>query len=148
MATLISNIKLLVNTRMENVLLRGAELRNLTCIENAYVIVEGTQITAYGEMKKLAYKPEAFAFHTNASGRLVLPSWCDSHTHLVFAGSREQEFIDKIQGLSYAEIAAKGGGILNSAAVLNNTPEDELFNQSLVRLQEVSKLGTGAIEIK
>ena len=148
MATLISNIKLLVNTREENTLLRGVALRQLPCIEKAYVIVEGAQIAAYGEMKKLAYKPEAFAFHTDASGRLVLPSWCDSHTHLVFAGSREQEFIDKIKGLSYAEIAAKGGGILNSALVLNNTSEDELFNQSFARLQEVSKLGTGAIEIK
>ena len=79
---------------------------------------------------------------------MVLPSWCDSHTHLVFAGSREGEFIDKIKGLSYADIAAKGGGILNSARRLNETSEDELFNQSYKRLQEVIALGTGAIEIK
>ena len=78
----------------------------------------------------------------------MLPAWCDSHTHLVFAGSRENEFIDKIKGLSYAEIAAKGGGILNSAKRLNETSEDELFNMAWKRLAEISKLGTGAIEIK
>ncbi len=82
------------------------------------------------------------------SGRCVLPAWCDSHTHLVFAGSRENEFVDKIKGLSYADIAARGGGILNSAKKLNATSEDELFNQSYKRLQQVMKLGTGAIEIK
>ena len=113
MATLISNIRLLVNTREENVLLRGAALSQLPCIEDAYVIVEGAHIAAYGEMKKLRYKPEVFAFHMDATGRLVLPAWCDSHTHLVFTGSREQEFVDKLNGLSYAEIAAKGGGILD-----------------------------------
>jgi imidazolonepropionase len=148
MATLISNIQLLVNTRKESSLLRGAALRHLPCIENAYLIIEGAQIADYGEMKNLAYKPEAFAFHTYAAGRLVLPAWCDSHTHLVFAGSREQEFVDKLNGLTYAEIAAKGGGILASAATLRETSEDALFTQAYARLQEVSKLGTGAIEIK
>ena len=148
MATLISNIKLLVNTRSESRLLRGAELRHLPHIENAYLIVEGSHIAEYGEMKKLAYKPNAFAFYTEASGKMVLPAWCDSHTHLVFAGSREQEFVDKINGLSYAEIAARGGGILASAALMNKTSEDALFNQSYKRLQEVIKQGTGAIEIK
>lgn len=148
MATLISNIRLLVNAREEQHLLRGAELAQLPCIEDAYVIIEGEHIAAYGEMKKLQHKAEAFAFHVDATGRLVLPAWCDSHTHLVFAGSREQEFIDKLKGLSYAEIAAKGGGILHSAAVLHQTSEDDLFNQSYARLQEVMKGGTGAIEIK
>src|SRR6476469_4222821 len=99
-------------------------------------------------MKKLAHQPKAFAFHVDATGKYLLPAWCDSHTHLVFAGSRENEFVDKINGLSYAEIAAKGGGILASAALLNKTPEDDLFTQSYARLQEVMKLGTGAIEIK
>jgi imidazolonepropionase len=84
----------------------------------------------------------------DAEGRMVLPAWCDSHTHIVFAGSRENEFIDKIKGLSYAEIAARGGGILNSAAKLAHTSEDELFNQAWKRLEEVSRLGTGAVEIK
>lgn len=148
MATLFTNIKGLVGAREEAQLLRGEALKNLPVIEEAYLIVDGEHIADYGQMKKLVHKPEAFAFHINASGKFILPSWCDSHTHLVFAGSREQEFVDKINGLSYAEIAAKGGGILASAAVLNQTPEDELFNQSYARLQEVAKLGTGAIEIK
>lgn len=148
MATLISNIALLVNTRNENSLLRGAALAHLPFIENAYIIIEGEHIADYGEMKNLPHKPEAFAFHVDASCKMVLPSWCDSHTHLVFAGSREQEFIDKLNGRSYAEIAARGGGILASATKLNETSEDELFNQSFARLQNVIKLGTGAIEIK
>src|SRR5207344_2850855 len=84
----------------------------------------------------------------DASGQFVLPAWCDSHTHLVFATSREEEFVDKIKGMSYAEIAAKGGGILNSARKLNAATEDELFNSAWKRLEEVSRLGTGAIEIK
>ncbi len=84
----------------------------------------------------------------DAAGQIILPAWCDSHTHLVFAAGREEEFVDKIKGLSYAEIAAKGGGILNSAKKLNETTEDELFNLAWKRLEEVSRLGTGAIEIK
>lgn len=148
MATLFTNIKALVNAREEVRLLRGAELINLPVIENAYLIIEDEHIAEYGEMKKLPYKPAAFAFHVDASNKFVLPSWCDSHTHLVFAGSREQEFVAKIKGVSYAEIAAKGGGILHSAKVLNQCSEDDLFNQSYARLQEVIKLGTGAIEIK
>lgn len=148
MATVFTNIKGLVGPREEAHMLRGEELKNLPVIEDAYLIVEGAQIADYGEMKKLRYKPEVFAFNIDATGRFLLPSWCDSHTHLVFAGSREQEFVDKINGLSYAEIAAKGGGILHSAAILNQTGEDELFKQSYARLQEVIKFGTGAIEIK
>src|SRR5215203_4380178 len=99
MATLISNIQTLVNVRERNVLLRGTELANLPCIYNAYLIVEGAEIVAYGAMDELQFKKEDFAFHNDASGRLVLPSWCDSHTHLVYAGSRENEFVDKIKGL-------------------------------------------------
>jgi imidazolonepropionase len=99
-------------------------------------------------MKDVKFRTQDFNSHFNAAGRIVLPSWCDSHTHLVYAGSRESEFVDKIKGLSYAQIAAKGGGILASAKKLNQTSEDELFNQSYKRLQEVIKLGTGAIEIK
>ena len=148
MATLISNIKLLVNTRSESCLLRGAALSQLPCLEKAYLIVEGPHIAEYGEMKKLGHQPEAFAFHVDATGKMVLPSWCDSHTHLVFAGSREGEFIDKIKGASYAEIAAKGGGILASAKKIAAISEEALYQQSYKRLQEVIKLGTGAIEIK
>ncbi len=147
-STLISNIKLLVNVREESRLLRGKELSELPCIENAYLVVEDGLISQYGEMKNL--RPSTFNLQQtiNASGQFVLPAWCDSHTHLVFAASREEEFVDKIKGLSYAEIAAKGGGILNSARKLNMMNEDELFNLAWKRLEEVSKLGTGAIEIK
>src|SRR5438270_8670986 len=148
MAILFSNIKLLVNTREEFPILRGKELADLPCISNAWLLVEGEEIIDYGPMSSLKHDPSKFSFHINAKGRIILPAWCDSHTHLVFAGSRENEFIDKINGLSYAEIAARGGGILNSARILNDTSEDELFLQSYKRLQEVMKLGTGAVEIK
>lgn len=147
MATQIfTNISLLVNTREENKLLRGNELFNLPCIKNAYIIIEDDIIAEYGSMNN-------YKHNTNQSTRLknnciVLPCWCDSHTHLVFAGSRENEFVDKIKGLSYAEIAAKGEGILHSAKKLNETSEGELFIQAWKRLEEVTKLGTGAIEIK
>ncbi len=147
-ATLIDNIKMLVNTRDKFSLLKGEALSILPCIEDAYLVIEDSQIAEYGSMKQLKHKAENFAFHINATGKIVLPSWCDSHTHIVFAGSREGEFIDKIKGLSYEEIAAKGGGILNSAKLLNETSEDKLFNQAYSRLQEVMRLGTGAIEIK
>jgi imidazolonepropionase len=96
----------------------------------------------------MKYSPEDFDTHIDAYGKIILPAWCDSHTHLVFAGSREGEFVDKINGLSYAEIAAKGGGILNSAKKLKETSEEDLFQQSYKRLKEVIRLGTGAIEIK
>jgi imidazolonepropionase len=148
MTTLISNIKLLVNTREEFHLLRGKELAELPCIENAFLIIEDDHIAEYGSMKDVKFRVADFTSHFDASGKMVLPSWCDSHTHLVFAGSRENEFVDKIKGLSYAEIAAKGGGILKSARKLNATSEEELYRQSYKRLQEVMALGTGAIEIK
>lgn len=148
MATLFTNIDWLVNVREIYTLLRGSELAQLPCISNAYLVVDGGVIVDYGSMEDLKQSPECFDEHVDATGRCVLPAWCDSHTHLVFAGSREGEFVDKIRGLSYAEIAAKGGGILNSARKLNETSEDELFNQSYKRLQDVVKLGTGAIEIK
>jgi imidazolonepropionase len=147
-STLITNIKQLVNVRPEYHLLRGKELSELPCIDNAWLIIEDDFIEAFGPMKDLQASPQAFKNIIDASGKLVLPCWCDSHTHLVFAASREEEFVDKIKGLSYAEIAAKGGGILNSARKLNESSEDELFNLAWARLQEVSKLGTGAIEIK
>ncbi len=148
MAILISNIKSLVNVREGNEALRGKELAELPCMDNAYLVTEGEEIAEYGSMDKLQWDPAGFNTHIDATGRLVLPSWCDSHTHLVFAGSREGEFVDKIKGLSYAEIAARGGGILNSARVLNETSEDELFRQSWQRLEQVIRMGTGAIEIK
>ncbi|MFT3679670.1 MAG: imidazolonepropionase [Ferruginibacter sp.] len=149
MATLITNIKQLVNVREQSELLRGKMLSELPGIEHAFLLVEDDVIAAYGHMYELELKVPQLPKHIiEADGQLVLPAWCDSHTHLVFAGSRENEFTDKIKGLSYAEIAAKGGGILNSAQKLNDTSEDELFNQSWKRLNEVAKQGTGSIEIK
>ena len=147
--SLITNIKQLVNVREHWPLLRGKELAELPCISNAYLLIEDDTIVEYGPMEQLASANRSLpATIIDATGKLVLPAWCDSHTHLVFAASRETEFIDKIKGLSYAEIAAKGGGILNSARVLNETSEDELFNLAWKRLEELSRLGTGAIEIK
>ena len=128
--------------------LRGKELSQLPCTDEAYLIIEDDEIAAYGLMKDLALQAADFQYHFNLAGRYILPSWCDSHTHLVFAGSREDEFIDKLKGVSYAEIAAKGGGILNSAKKIEEISEDELFVQSFKRLQEVISFGTGAIEIK
>lgn len=146
--TFIKNIRQLVNTREQNQLLRGSELANLPCIENAYLITEDGIISGYGTMDSLVRGDKDFNRVIDAENQFVLPCWCDSHTHLVFAASREEEFVDKINGLSYAEIAAKGGGILNSAKKLQDISEDELFALAWKRLEEISKLGTGAVEIK
>lgn len=144
-STLITHIKCLVNTRQTSGMLYGNALAELPCINNAWLLVEDDEIAAFGSMNSMpAGTTETF----DASERFVLPAWCDSHTHLVFAASREDEFVDKIKGLSYAGIAAKGGGILNSAQKLNEASEDELFARAWKRLDEVSRLGTGAIEIK
>ena len=147
-AMLVSNIKLLVNTREQNQLVKGRDLAHLPCVDDAYLLIDDGRIAGFGKMSNCKYRPTDFPQSVDASGQLILPAWCDSHTHLVFAASRENEFIDKIKGLSYAEIAARGGGILNSAAKLNETPDDELFTLAWKRLQELGKLGTGAIEIK
>ncbi|MEO6541706.1 MAG: imidazolonepropionase, partial [Ferruginibacter sp.] len=149
MTTLIKHIKQLVNTREENELLRGSVLAQLPVIEDAFLLIEDGIITEYGPMYELELKvPNLPKDIIDADGQFVLPTWCDSHTHIVFAKSREEEFIDKLKGMSYAEIAAKGGGILNSANKLNEATEDELFNSAWKRLEELSKLGTGAVEIK
>lgn len=145
---LVTNIKLLVNTIKENKLLRGKDLAYIPCIGDAYLIISDGIITEFGEMASFERHMSDFAHTIDASGKMIIPAWCDSHTHLVFAKSREDEFIDKIKGLTYAEIAERGGGILNSARNLNKMPEDELFNLAWKRLKDVSKLGTGAIEIK
>ena len=128
MTTLITNIKQLANVRKESKLLRGKELAELPCIENAYLVIEDGIIAEYGSMDQIPNSPFPIPNKINAAGQFVLPCWCDSHTHLVFAASREEEFVDKLKGLSYAEIAVKGGGILNSARKLNAMNEDELFN--------------------
>ncbi|HZF64598.1 MAG TPA: imidazolonepropionase, partial [Chitinophagaceae bacterium] len=148
MTSLIYNIKTIVNTRDSVTLLRGAELSDLPCLHNAYIITEDDEIADVGLMSHMMFKVSDVPNSIDASGRLVLPGWCDSHTHLVYAGSRENEFVDKIKGLSYAEIAARGGGISNTARIVNETSEEQLFAQSYSRLQQVMALGTGAIEIK
>jgi imidazolonepropionase len=148
---LLYNIRQLVNTRGVSHPLRGAELAVLPVIDDAWLQLEDDRIAAFGPMAALPAGLRLL-LGTDAAldvdGCLVLPAWVDSHTHLVFAGSREGEFVDKIKGLSYAEINAKGGGILNSARRLAETPEDVLFAEAWQRLEEVTRLGTGAIEIK
>lgn len=127
-------------------MLSGKAMSELPTIKNAWLLLEGERIMDYGSMDSLA---DASADEViDCRGKMVLPTWCDSHTHLVYAGNREQEFVDRINGLSYQEIAANGGGILNSAKKLQNTSEEELYEQSAKRLEEVMALGTGAIEIK
>lgn len=141
-----TNIKLIVNVRESSEILRGRQLAQLPCIEDGYLIIEDKIIAEVGPMENFHFDKK-FAVAVD-EGTIVLPAWCDSHTHLVYAGNRAAEFVDKIRGLSYTEIAANGGGILHSADKLNDITEDELFVQGWKRLEEVSKLGTGAIEIK
>jgi imidazolonepropionase len=150
MTTLVTNIKQLVGVRQENKLLRGKELAELASIENAYLVVEDGMIAEYGPLENIKSKISQYPVSNiiEATNQFVLPTWCDSHTHLVFAASREEEFVDKIRGMSYADIAAKGGGILNSARRLHDISETELFNLSWKRLSEIAMLGTGAVEIK
>ncbi len=148
MSFLITNIKQLIGVRTDYKLLRGEELAELPLIDNAYLVLDGERIADFGRMEDLKDDPEYYNDTYDAAGGSILPTWCDSHTHLVFAASRENEFVDKLKGASYAEIAAKGGGILNSAAKLNGTSEDELFELASERLKNLMRLGTGAIEIK
>lgn len=147
MKQLFINIKELIQVRGKPVeKLSGEEMKELPGIKNAWLLVEDHKIADYGEMNSL---PEIDADKTiDATGKIILPSWCDSHTHIVYAGNREQEFADRINGLSYEEIANRGGGILNSAKTLAETSEEDIYEQSAKRLEEVIKLGTGAVEIK
>ncbi|MDH7912512.1 imidazolonepropionase [Winogradskyella sp. SYSU M77433] len=147
MSILITNIKQLVQVYDHNVtIVKGKEMKNLPVLENAYLYIEHDTIIEYGTMDDC----EGFDAETviDATGKLVLPSWCDSHTHTVYAGNRTSEFVDRINGLTYADIANKGGGILNSAKLLEDTSEDDLYEQSIKRVDELIKMGTGAIEIK
>jgi len=147
MLTLIANIKSLVQTRSENVLrVNGLNMKYLPQIDDAYLIIENGLIHSFGKMSELPMLQFAETF--DASERLILPTWIDSHTHLVYAASREQEFVDRINGLSYAEIAAKGGGILNSARKMADADEGKLYEDAAARLEQLIALGTGAIEIK
>jgi imidazolonepropionase len=144
---LIKNIKGLVQVREATpTFLAGVQMQNLPILANAYLYIKDGLISDFGSMEMLT---SLMADETiDASGRYVFPSFVDSHTHLVFATTREDEFVLKIKGATYAEIAAKGGGILNSARKLQQTSEDELFERALVRVKEVIQTGTGAIEIK
>jgi imidazolonepropionase len=148
MNRLIVNIGQLAGVCVESRLLRGKELAELPIIPNAYLRVKNGLIDGYGPMSALNGHDSANEELIDAKNATVLPAWCDSHTHLVFAASRENEFVDKLHGLSYAQIAARGGGILNSAQKLNDTPEDILYELACERLLEVMRLGTGAVEIK
>lgn len=143
---LIRNISTLVQAETQRrSLVKGADMASLPVQQNAYLLIENDRIAAFGPMSEC---PDRADEVMDASGRLVLPSWCDSHTHIVFAATREEEFVDRIRGLSYEEIAARGGGILNSARKLQLASEDELFEGAWGRLQEVIRMGTGAIEVK
>ncbi|MBS1929253.1 MAG: imidazolonepropionase [Chitinophagaceae bacterium] len=149
MSLLITNIGCLVNVANPKQAIQGNELSILPTIEDAFVLIEHGRIACVGNMYELELLVPQFPNQVvDAQMAYVLPAWCDSHTHIVFAGSREGEFVDKLKGLSYADIAAKGGGILNSAHRLAKTPEEELFHAAMIRINEVAKLGTGAIEIK
>ncbi|MAE15654.1 MAG: imidazolonepropionase [Crocinitomicaceae bacterium] len=144
---IIINIKQLVGIlKKGETKLCGEEMNNIYTIENAFLEITDNLISGFGKMEDFQINDQYSVFE--AKGKVVFPSWNDSHTHLVFAGTREKEFIDRINGLSYEEIAARGGGILNSANLLEITSEDDLFLSSSRRLEEVMKMGTGAIEIK
>lgn len=146
MTTLIKNIKTLLQVREHSVAkVSGKEMAELPILNNAWLLIENDVIAGFGTMNNC---PEDAANTIDAFGKVVLPTWCDSHTHIVYAGNREREFVDRINGLSYEEIANRGGGILNSANTLNSSTEDEIYEQSRFRLEEVMKLGTGAVEIK
>ncbi len=155
MKILIKNIKELISvesvTKTQTLKVSGAEMSKLSTIKNAWLLIENFKISAFGKMNDNSFSEiEITAKHKiiDASGKLVFPSFCDSHTHLVYAGSREIEYVDKIKGLSYEEIAKRGGGILNSALLLHKTSEEDLVQQALGRLNEIKMLGTGAVEIK
>jgi imidazolonepropionase len=147
MITLITNIQELLQVRETSIhKVSGSDMAILPSIKNAFILLENDLIADFGSMENL---PKINADKIiDATGKVVLPSWCDSHTHIVYAGNREQEFVDRINGLSYEEIANRGGGILNSAKKLNETSEEEIYEQSKFRLEEVMHLGTGAVEIK
>ena len=147
MSLLITHIKSLLQVRENTAnFLSGEEMKTLPSIENAYLKIENDTIVDYGKMEDLTdtHADEVI----NAEGKFVLPTWVDSHTHIVYASNREQEFVDRINGLTYEEIFERGGGILNSAKKLQETSEDDLYQQSKKRLDQVIQMGTGAIEIK
>lgn len=147
MRTLITNIKSLVQVEQTpRIAVCGQDMSSINCIDNAYLIIEDDKIADFGTMSQLQDTNADKII--DAKNRFVLPSFCDSHTHLVYSGSREIEYIDKIKGLSYEEIAKRGGGILNSAKRLQQASEEELYEDAMQRLEEIKSYGTGAVEIK
>lgn len=146
MKTLFYNIKELIQVRENNnSILKGTEMRELPSIKNAFLLIEDDVIIDYGSMENA---PQSYDKAIDVSGKMISPSWVDSHTHIVYAGNREQEFVDRINGLSYDEIYQRGGGILNSVEKLRTASEDELYQDASSRLQELISQGTGVIEIK
>lgn len=147
---LIKNIKQLIGVdETGSIKKSGAEMKQLNVIGDAWLAIEDDLIIGYGSMNDWPGITDWSDLEViDADGKCVLPTWCDSHTHIVFAGSREQEFVDRINGLTYQEIAARGGGILNSAKKLSTATEDELYESAMIRLDEIIKQGTGAVEIK
>jgi imidazolonepropionase len=147
MKILFKNIKELIQVRENSIaFVSGKDMKVLPTIKNAFLLIEDGLIVDFGSMDELSDTQVNQVI--DASGKMIMPTWCDSHTHIVYAGNREGEFVDRINGLTYEEIANNGGGILNSAKKLQTVSEDELYNQSKVRLEEVMNLGTGAVEIK
>lgn len=147
MKTLFINIKELIQIRDKSIdKVSGAAMKTLPTIKNAFLLIEDALILDFGSMDNLNHK--SIKQTIDCTDKMILPTWCDSHSHIVYAGNREGEFVDRIKGLSYEEIANKGGGILNSAKKLQKTTEGELFEQASKRIEEVMSLGTGALEIK
>ena len=146
MSILIQNIKGLVQTRSHHISsVKGQDMKTLPVFDNAFLLIEDGKVKSFGPMSE---SPDRADEVIDASGRYVLPAWCDPHTHIVYAGSRESEFVDKINGLSYEEIAKRGGGIVNSAKRLNETDANELYDSAWQRIDEMRSFGTGAVEIK
>lgn len=152
MRLILENIKELVQVDPKNRLwVAGKSMSDLLTIKNAFLVIQDEQIRDFGAMDDLNYadfEEDDQVMEIDCKGRMVFPSYCDSHTHLVYAATRESEFVDRINGLTYEEIAKNGGGILNSARRLNEMSEDDLFNQAMQRLDEIASMGTGAVEIK
>lgn len=149
MKQLVKNISCLAGIEYQPKLrLQGKKMATFNTIDNAWLLIEDGHFAQFGSMTDGMPHIADIDNTIDAEGGMVFPSWCDSHTHIVYAGSREREFVDKINGLSYEEIAKRGGGILNSADLLHNTSEDDLYRQAMTRLDEVIRKGTGCIEIK
>ncbi|MCF6240805.1 MAG: imidazolonepropionase [Bacteroidales bacterium] len=149
MKTLIKNIKKLVQTENKiRLKVCGKDMASINSIDNAWLLLNNDKIEDFGEMKNLNLDTLSIDKTIDATGKMVFPTFVDSHTHLVYAGSREIEYIDKIKGLSYEEIAKRGGGIINSAKRLQDTGENELYQVAKLRIEEIISQGTGAVEIK